>query len=106
MKVEVDNIMAVWLIGRVLVPVMSFSALTLLVGRQEGHPACKKLSVGMLAWLSVTGVRCKFPCGPADATVTHYLSLHPDWFYLSGANHLYVNPHLRFELHARPCCAL
>jgi len=24
----------------------------LLVGRQEGHPACKKLSGGMLAWLS------------------------------------------------------
>ena len=23
---------------------MAFSALTLLVGRQEGHPACKKLS--------------------------------------------------------------
>jgi len=26
--------------------------LTLLVGRQEGHPACKKLSGGVLAWLS------------------------------------------------------
>ena len=33
--------------------VLSFSALTLLVGRQEGHPACKKLSGGVLAWLSV-----------------------------------------------------
>jgi len=31
----------------------AFSALTLLVGRQEGHPACKKLSGGMLVWLSV-----------------------------------------------------
>jgi len=30
-----------------------FSALTLLVGRQEGHPACKKLSGGVLAWLFV-----------------------------------------------------
>ena len=30
-----------------------FSALMLLVGRQEGHPACKKLSGGVLAWLSV-----------------------------------------------------
>ena len=30
-----------------------FSALTLLVGQQEGHPACKKLSVEVLAWLSV-----------------------------------------------------
>ena len=32
---------------------ISFSALTLLVGRQEGHPAYKKLSGGVLAWLSV-----------------------------------------------------
>ena len=31
----------------------AFSALTLLVGRQEGHPACKKLSGRVLAWLSV-----------------------------------------------------
>ena len=31
------------------------SALTLLVGRQEGHPACKKLSGEVLAWLSVWG---------------------------------------------------
>jgi len=31
----------------------AFSALTLLVGRQEGHPACKKLSGGVLALLSV-----------------------------------------------------
>jgi len=30
-----------------------FSALTLLVGRQEEHLACKKLSVDVLAWLSV-----------------------------------------------------
>ena len=33
--------------------ICAFSALTLLVGRQEGHPACKKLSGGVLAWLSV-----------------------------------------------------
>jgi len=32
---------------------IAFSALTLLVGRQEGHPACKKLSGGVLAWLSI-----------------------------------------------------
>jgi len=31
----------------------SFSALTLLAGRHEGHPACKKLSGEVLAWLSV-----------------------------------------------------
>jgi len=33
----------------------AFSALTLLVGRQKGHPACKKLSCGVLAWLSGCG---------------------------------------------------
>jgi len=32
---------------------LAFSALTLLVGRQEGHPACKKLSGGVMAWLFV-----------------------------------------------------
>jgi len=31
----------------------AFSALTLLVEHQEEHPACKKLSDEMLAWLSV-----------------------------------------------------
>jgi len=31
------------------------SALTLLVGQQEGHLACKKLSGGMLVWLCVCG---------------------------------------------------
>jgi len=34
--------------------ISAFSALTLLVGRQEGHPACKKhKSGGVLEWLSV-----------------------------------------------------
>ena len=40
-----------WVINSTCQP--SFSALTLLVGRQEGHPACKKLSGGVLAWLFV-----------------------------------------------------
>jgi len=41
--------------------------LTLLVGWQEGHPTCKKLSGGVLvAYLS--GARCRFAYGPADAT--------------------------------------
>jgi len=31
----------------------AFSALTLLIGRLEEHPACKKLSGGVLAWLFV-----------------------------------------------------
>jgi len=45
--------------------VSAFSALTLLVGRQEGHPACKKLSGGVLACLSVwsTVQTCIWPSG-------------------------------------------
>ena len=38
--------------------VFTFSALTLLVGCQEGHLARKNLSDEMLAWLS-SGAKCK-----------------------------------------------
>jgi len=52
----------------------AFSALTLLVGRQEGHPSCKKLRGGVLAWLSVwSEVQTAYV--PADATATHCLLL-------------------------------
>jgi len=55
----------------------TFSALTLLVWRQEGHPACKKLSGGMPAWLYVWGKVqiCILPIGPHDATANHCLLL-------------------------------
>ena len=55
--------------------IAAFSALTLLVEQQEGHPACKKLSGGVLAWLSVWSEvqTCIWP--PADATATHCLLL-------------------------------
>jgi len=46
-------------------------ALTPLVGRQEEHPDCKKLSDVVLAWLSGCSktARCKqFAHGPADGT--------------------------------------
>jgi len=36
--------------------------------------ACKKLSGGLLVWY-VSGSRCRFAYGPADATITHYLLL-------------------------------
>jgi len=48
--------------------------LTLLVGRQEGHPACKKLSGEVLAWLSVWSEVQTCIC-PADAIATHFLLL-------------------------------
>ena len=52
----------------------AFSALTLLVGQQEGHPACKNWVVG--CWRGyLTGARCRLAYGPADATATHCLLL-------------------------------
>jgi len=61
----------------------------LLVGRQEAHPACKKLSGGVLAWLSAWSEvqTCICPIG------CHCHSLSPDsvkarlilafWYWLS-----------------------
>jgi len=42
--------------------------LTLLIGQQEGHPASKKLSGEVLAWLSVWSEVHIFTYGPSDAT--------------------------------------
>jgi len=51
---------------------VAVSALMLLVERQEEHPACKKLSVG--CWHGyLSGARCRFAYGPAEATATHCL---------------------------------
>jgi len=53
---------------------MSFSTLMLLVGLQEGQPACRNWVVW--CWRSyLSGARCKFTYGPADATATHYFLL-------------------------------
>jgi len=50
------------------------SALTPLVGQQEGHPAPKNWEVG--CWRGyVSGSRCRFAYRPADATAAHYLLL-------------------------------
>ena len=56
------------------------SALTLSVGRQEGHSASKKLSGGVLTGY-LTGARRRLAYGPADATATHCLLLqyNPDF---------------------------
>jgi len=54
---------------------ISFSALTLLVGQQEGHPACKKTRVVGCWHCYLSGARCSLAYGPADATATHYLLL-------------------------------
>ena len=49
----------------------SLSALTLLFGCQEEHPACKKLSDEVLVWLSIwSEVQMQIAYGPADATAS------------------------------------
>ena len=54
--------------------VSAFSALTLLVGRQEEHPACKHWVVG--CWhVYLSGARCRLAYGPPYATATHCLLL-------------------------------
>jgi len=52
----------------------AFSALTLFVRWQEGHPACKNLSDVVLTWLCL-GQGADFAYIPTDATATHYLLL-------------------------------
>jgi len=52
----------------------AFSSLTLLVWRQEGHPACKNWVVG--CWHGyLSGARYRLAYGPADSTTTYCLFL-------------------------------
>jgi len=53
----------------------AFNALMLLVGRQEGHLACKKLIVVGCWHGCLPEARCRLAYGPADATATHRLLL-------------------------------
>jgi len=64
---------------------VAFTALTLLVERQEGHLGYKKLSDGLLAWLyaCVNVQICIWP----SWCHCHSLSLspeNPNWIYLPG----------------------
>jgi len=52
----------------------AFSTLTLLVGHQEGHSACKNWVVGCLRGY-LYAARFRLAYGPADATATHCLLL-------------------------------
>ena len=62
---EVSVLGLLYNIAALLPCLFAFSALKLLVGWQEGHPACKKLSGGVLAWLSVWSElqTCIWPSG-------------------------------------------
>ena len=73
----------------ILVPActVAFSVLTLLVGRQEGHPACKKLSGGLLAWLSVWSEvqTCIWPswchCHSLSRASVKSILVYPFWYW-------------------------
>ena len=66
-----------------------FSALTLLVGRQEGHSACRKLSGGVLAWLSVWSEvqTCIWPscchCHSLSLASVKFRLVLPFWYRLT-----------------------
>ena len=63
-----------WVWDKVTGEVHAFSALMLLVGQQEGHPACKNWMVG--CWRGyLSGAGCRLAHGPADDTATHCLLL-------------------------------
>ena len=67
----------------------AFSALTLLAGRQEEHLACKKLSGGVLAWLSVWSEvqTCIWPswchCHSLSLASVKSRLILPSWYQLT-----------------------
>ena len=71
----------------VVISLSAFSALTLMVGWQEEHPACKKLSGGVLAWLSVLGKVqiCILP-GLYHCHSLSFAPVNPNQFYISGTS--------------------
>ena len=66
-------------------PDATFSAFTVLVGWQEGHPACKKLSGGVLAWLSVwsTVQTCIWPSHSWSLASVKSRLVLPFWYQLT-----------------------
>ena len=68
---------------------IAFSASTLLVGWQEGHPACKKLSGLVLAWLSVWSEvqTCIWPswyhCHSLSVASVKSRLVLPFWYWLT-----------------------
>ena len=88
-KLSTDKVQISLIIIIIVITVIAFSALMQLVGHQEEHPACKKLSDGVLVWLSVWSevhIVCIWSswchCHPKPYRLLHHLN--PDWFYLSG----------------------
>jgi len=60
--------------------------LTLLVGHQEGHPACEKLSGGLLAWLSVWSEVHTAQLMPLPLTVSCFSKIQTGFTFLVPAH--------------------
>ena len=96
----------------------AFSALMLLVGRQEGHPPCKKQSGGVLAWLSVWSEvqTCIWPswchCHSLSLAPVKSRLVLPFWYRLTqvvlekrplnGCSSLYLNGRWSDLIFSRP----
>jgi len=70
----------------------AFSALTQLVGRQERHLACKKLSGGMMAWLSVCG---EMQMGKGDRLPVRLVCNRQQWAQKGPEAHKIISIALR-----------
>jgi len=66
--------------------VTSFSDLTLLVGQQEGHPACVWWGAGMVICLGQGADLHMAQLMPLPLTRLSLAPVNPDWFYLSGTS--------------------
>ena len=64
----------------------NFTALTLLIGRQEWHLACKKLSGGVLAWLSVWSDLHMAQLMPLPLTVSCFSKIQIGFTFLVPAH--------------------
>jgi len=69
-------------------PIFAFSALTLLVGQQEGYPACKKRSGGARAWLSLERDADLYMAQlmPLPLTVSCFSKIHTGFTFLVPAH--------------------
>ena len=66
-----------------VVKLLAFSALTLLVVRQEGHLVCKKLSGGVMAWLSVWSKSIWCHCHSLSLASVKSRLVLPFWYRLT-----------------------
>jgi len=71
MTIKAEVAVSRYLVNLINLLIYAFSGLTVLVGRQEGHPACKKNWV-VWCWRGyLSGARFRwFAYGSADATAT------------------------------------